>query len=231
MIRQKFFIAGILTALAVLGFGSAGLTAEAKLALGGPAPNFKLKSNEGKRVDLRRFRGKSTVILAFWLPDYAPVLEELEKLRSILKEKRFRDVRVLTITRGKNEKEKKDAIDAFKKHKLDFPILWDEDYKVSLAYEFYRPGFFVINKDGNLASTLMSSVAFQIRDMTFEEILEKIVAGEKVDILQFHPRAGVDPYGKMLGKRLPDFRLKDLDGVDQAPAFYRGFKKIVVVFW
>lgn len=218
-------------ALCALIFVVACARADAKIALGKKAPDFKLKRDGGGTVTLKEFTGKSVVVAAFWSPAFAPSLEELEKLRALLKKGRFASVRVIAITRGKDDREKDAAREAFKKHKLAFPILWDDKLDASKKFQINGTGFFIIDKKGNLASGRMPEVSAPIRDLTFEDVLGKVMNGGKVDVLQFVERMTAPPHSAMLNKPLVDFKLKDLGGQEQAPVFYKGFKKLVIVFF
>lgn len=55
--------------LAILGLGS---TARAELKVGDKAPDFTLSDQNGAAVHLADFRGKKTVVLAFYIRAFTP---------------------------------------------------------------------------------------------------------------------------------------------------------------
>ncbi|MEW6202328.1 MAG: TlpA disulfide reductase family protein, partial [bacterium] len=213
-------------------FSVPSFSAPSLLQLGKAAPPFTLKTDDGKKITPGNFKNRSVVILSFWIPEHTQSMEEIEKLQKILGSKKIRGVEVLTITRGNGKKEKEAARSAFDKRKIKFPILCDEDVSVSKDYDVFTfPAFYIIDRSGNLATALITNTTNKIRNFTFTEILEKITSGKTVDVLEFHPKINEPTLRQMLGKQLPDFKLKDLAGNTQSPIYYRGFKKLIIVFW
>jgi peroxiredoxin (alkyl hydroperoxide reductase subunit C) len=64
--RQVFFSALLLLELIVLSTGSQAAP-ERMLKPGDAAPDFVLRDQNGKQVSLRDFRGRKTVVLAFYV--------------------------------------------------------------------------------------------------------------------------------------------------------------------
>ncbi|MEW5946675.1 MAG: redoxin domain-containing protein [bacterium] len=222
------FLAAALTAPPL----SPGRTAEEPLRFGRPAPDFTLKTSGGKTVKLRNFRGKNTVVAAFWMPGYPQVIEELEKLQKILEGKKYRGVKVVAITRGKDSEEREKCSREFESRGLRFPILFDPDSSVTRRYEVTAlPSFYIVDRKGRLASAPARSATEKLRNHSFAGLLEKVESGAAVDVLEFQERLSRAEYVEMLGAPMPSFHGKDMSGVAQSPAFYAGFRRLIVVLW
>ncbi len=68
--RRRVVIAVVMAlsiaALAPAGFGQS-KSVPLKLKVGAMAPDFTLRDQDGKEIALRQFRGKKTVVLAFYI--------------------------------------------------------------------------------------------------------------------------------------------------------------------
>jgi len=87
--------------------------------LGRPAPDFKLRSLDGKEVQLADFRGQ-VVLLDFWATWCGPCREEMPKLNKLSKDFKNKGVVVLGIDAGEAEDIVRNFIRA---NKYEFPIL------------------------------------------------------------------------------------------------------------
>lgn len=97
--------------------------AEIKPIKGGQmAPNFYLENLNGKKVDLKQYRGK-IVFLNFWATWCGPCKEEMPSMEALYQKLKERNFVFLTISVDYDEKKKvKDFID---KHRYTFPVLID----------------------------------------------------------------------------------------------------------
>jgi thiol-disulfide isomerase/thioredoxin/outer membrane lipoprotein-sorting protein len=117
--------------------------------VGQPAPDFELKTLDGKTVRLRDFKGKKAVVLDFWATWCGPCLVGLPAVQQVA-EAAGDDVVFFAI----NKREDADTIKAFlKQHNFDPTVLLDTDNKVSDAYNaFSIPQSVFINKKGIVTS-------------------------------------------------------------------------------
>src|ERR1700709_2355698 len=111
------------------------------LRLGDIAPNFKAKTSQGE-IDFYEYLGTSWGILFSHPADYTPVCTtELGKTAALKDEFEKRNVKVLAL-----------SVDPVDKHlgwigdrnetqnvTVDFPIIADEDRKVSELFDFIHP--------------------------------------------------------------------------------------------
>jgi alkyl hydroperoxide reductase subunit AhpC len=111
------------------------------LRLGDKAPNFKAKTSIGE-IDFYEYLGNSWGILFSHPGDYTPVCTtELGRTAALKSEFDRRDVKVLALSVDPVDKHLdwlKD-IEETQQAKVSFPIIADEDRKVSTLYEFIHP--------------------------------------------------------------------------------------------
>lgn len=111
------------------------------LQLGDTAPNFKAETTEGP-IDFYEFLGNSWGILFSHPADYTPVCTtELGKTALLKDEFAKRDVKVLAVSVDPLEKHVgwKNDINETQNCSVDFPLIADEERKVSEAYGMIHP--------------------------------------------------------------------------------------------
>lgn len=111
------------------------------LRLGDKAPNFKAKTTIGE-IDFYEYLGDNWGILFSHPADYTPVCTtELGKTAALKDEFAKRGVKVLALSVDPVDKHLGwiNDINETQKVDVDFPIIGDEDRKVSTLYEFIHP--------------------------------------------------------------------------------------------
>jgi thiol-disulfide isomerase/thioredoxin len=113
----------------------------------GPAPNFTLKSLDGKNLKLSEMTG-NVVLINFWASWCGPCREEMPLLNALHKKYAPLGFTVL----GVNVEEDLDGAMGFLGHvPVDFPILLDNTNKVSKQYKVVAmPTTVVVDRDGNM---------------------------------------------------------------------------------
>jgi thiol-disulfide isomerase/thioredoxin len=113
----------------------------------GPAPNFTLKSLQGKNLKLSEMAG-NVVLINFWASWCGPCREEMPLLNDLHKKYEPLGFTVL----GVNVEEQLDGARGFLKHvPVDFPILLDNRNQVSKRYQVVAmPTTVVVDRDGNM---------------------------------------------------------------------------------
>jgi peroxiredoxin len=116
------------------------------------AIDFTLSDLNGNQTNLASLKGK-IVILEFWDTYCGWCLKSFEKLQSFYNNhKNDKDLLFLTINTNPASKEKRETINRFlEENKFKFPVLFDEDNKVTSLYKIYGiPQTLVIGKNGKV---------------------------------------------------------------------------------
>ena len=102
---------------------------------GSVAPDFRLRSDDGKTYSLGEYRGKKRVILYFYPEDDTPgCTKEACSFRDSLTRLNKEDIQVLGVSHNDiNDHSKFRA-----KYSLNFPLLSDPDNDVSRKYGVYK---------------------------------------------------------------------------------------------
>lgn len=111
------------------------------LRLGDVAPNFKAKTSEGE-IDFYDYLGNSWGVLFSHPADYTPVCTtELGKTAALKEEFAKRNVKVLALSVDSVESHKGwiNDINETQNVEVNFPIIADEDRKISEAYDMIHP--------------------------------------------------------------------------------------------
>ena len=111
------------------------------LRLGDTAPNFKAKTSQGE-IDFYEFLGNSWGVLFSHPADYTPVCTtELGKTASLKGEFEKRGVKVLALSVDPVDKHLGwiNDINETQNCNVEFPIIADDDRKVSSLYDFIHP--------------------------------------------------------------------------------------------
>jgi len=114
--------------------------------LSGAAPDFTLKSNQGKNIRLQDLRGE-VVMLNFWASWCGPCRQEMPLMEDIYKKYKKLGFTILAVNVDENSA---DADDFLQSVPVSFPVLYDNDSKVSELFEVdAMPTTVMIDKDGN----------------------------------------------------------------------------------
>ena len=111
------------------------------------APDFALKTLEGKTVRLSELRGKKVVLINFWATWCPPCRLEMPTMQKIYSEYKGRGFEILAIN---IEPDALQEIREFVKElRLTFPVLLDPDMKVTRKYRLIGlPISFLIDRQG-----------------------------------------------------------------------------------
>ncbi|OMP68283.1 redoxin domain-containing protein [Domibacillus epiphyticus] len=113
---------------------------------GEKAPDFTLKTIDGKEVNLSDYEGKK-VLINFWATWCPPCKAEMPHMQSFY-DGEPENVEILAV----NLEEKEAKVSEFvKQYELTFPILLDEEGSVGETYEVYTiPTTYLLNEDGTV---------------------------------------------------------------------------------
>ena len=109
--------------------------ASKEIKAGDKAPEFTLPSTEGRDISLKDYLGKKTVVLYFYPKDHTPgCTKEACDFRDLFRKFSSKDAVILGVSLDGPVSHRK----FIQKHDLPFPLLSDEDKKVSSAYGVYK---------------------------------------------------------------------------------------------
>jgi peroxiredoxin Q/BCP len=138
---------------------AAGLAPAAELAVGDPAPDFKLQASDGKTYTLSQFKGKKAVVLA-WFPKAFTSGCTIECKSLAANGDKLKKYEVEYFMASVDPLEGEQGNKAFaESEKADFPILGDPSKQTASAYGVLNAerGFanrwtFYVGKDGKIAA-------------------------------------------------------------------------------
>ncbi len=115
-------------------------------AIGGSAPDFTLKSKSGKNIKLSEHRG-DVVMINFWASWCGPCRQEMPALEQLYK--RYKDLGFVILGVNIDEDSNK-AISMLSKIPVSFPVLFDNDKKISDLYDVKAmPTTYLVDRNGN----------------------------------------------------------------------------------
>jgi peroxiredoxin len=116
------------------------------LGKGKEAPDFRLKTIEGREVSLSDYRGK-VVLINFWATWCPPCREEMPLFQRVYEKYKDRGFEILAISTDDYVEPVKKFV---KEYKLSFPILYDDKNVVGLYEVQGLPTSFLIDRDGKI---------------------------------------------------------------------------------
>lgn len=167
-VRQVFRVLSVcLFSLLMMGMGAG------PPQVGGPAPNFTLKSFEGRDVTLSALRGK-VVLLNFWATWCEPCKKEMPAIQTAYEQYKSHGLVVLAVNFG----ERSDNLAALVHHgQMTFPILLDPDLKVAEAYAVRSlPVTFFIDAKGMIRERIFGGT---LTNEGIGQTFEKMRVGQK----------------------------------------------------
>ena len=137
------------------------------ISVGEDAPDFTLRSDEGKSYSLSEYRGE-VVILIYWRTGQQRSLLALKDGSDILEEFRKKNLKVLSVISGSDNKD--DAGKVLKDKGIGYPLLIDYDRKLYGDYGIrVYPTTVLIDKEGKLAH------AVPTHPITYKRVLREYI--------------------------------------------------------
>lgn len=135
---------------------SAEINDDSGLEINQTAPDFKLKTLEGKEVKLSDYRGKK-VILNFWATWCPPCKAEIPHMEKYYKKQAKDDgVEILAVNLTKSDKDEEYIRDFVKSYEMTYPVLLDVDGEQQHQYEIITiPTTFFINQKGKIQKKII----------------------------------------------------------------------------
>lgn len=135
------------------------------LTVGVKAPDFELKTLDGKTVKLSHYKGKK-VMLNFWATWCPPCKAEMPDIETFYK-KAGNDVVILAV----NIDTSYDVKGFVEERDLTFPILLDDDNEVSKMYQVASiPTTYFIDQEGLISSKFMGPLQLEKMQTTIDSM-------------------------------------------------------------
>ena len=173
--------------------------AEGQLAIGQPAPDFKLTNVDGSVVSLSDFQGKvKALCVVFWCNHCPYVIKSEDRLIALVKDFRNKGVAVIAISSNDVVNYPQDGPARMKeqsaKKGYNFPYLYDEDQSVAQAFGakttphvFLFDGEMKLRYRGAIDDNTNDPAAVKVQFL--RKALEAVLAGkpESIDTVKTPP--------------------------------------------
>lgn len=118
-----------------------------EVRVGAPAPEFTLRTTDGRTVSLADYKGK-VVLVNIWATWCPPCRQEIPSMVNLSNEMKGKDFEILAVSI--DDRDLPNALLSFaQEYKMGFPILMDTDKQVAVAYKTTGvPESFLVDRDG-----------------------------------------------------------------------------------
>lgn len=131
------------------------------LERGSIAPNFSLKTLDGKQVDLKDYRGKK-IIVNFWATWCPPCREEMPEMERFYKDYKNQDVEILAVNLEYSEPNTEKVSKFVQEYKLSFPIPLDEKNTIGKQYRAVSiPTSYFIDEEGMVSTSHIGPMDYE----------------------------------------------------------------------
>jgi cytochrome c biogenesis protein CcmG, thiol:disulfide interchange protein DsbE len=144
----------IALALGLLAWFTVDIFREKVVVAGDTAPNFEIRTDDGRTLTRSNFGGK-LLVLHFWATWCPPCVTEFPSLSAFQKQFASQGVVVLGVSVDQNAKAYRDFL---KRMDLSFVTARDPDARISSNYgTFQFPETYIINQDGKVVEKIISN--------------------------------------------------------------------------
>ncbi|MEH6944614.1 TlpA disulfide reductase family protein [Bacillus sp. JJ722] len=131
------------------------------------APDFQLKTLEGKDVKLSDYRGQR-VMVNFWATWCPPCRAEMPDMVKFHKEK---DIVILAVNLTQTESRIQEVKDFVEEFNVTFPVLLDEEIKVATQYQIRPiPTSYMIDSKGIIQYKALGALNYEMMVQAFNKM-------------------------------------------------------------
>lgn len=195
------------------------------------APNITLKDLKGNSVAVKDFRGK-VVVLVFWAAGCDECMKQLRKVKTHIGKKRYKDVQFVFVSKIDKDADRDKAQKEIDGEKLRSVLLMDNDMAMVKAFGVQMvPSFFLIDRKGRVNTSGVILPDEKLRTKTFLELIDMVEGDKRIAACEFGPSDKGNPYLGLEGRPCPDVSAVDASGKKQANYFYKGFSRLLIIYW
>lgn len=137
-----------------------GQQATVGLEKGNLAPDFELRTVDGKAMKLSSLRGKK-VIVNFWATWCPPCRLEMPEMEKFYTKNKNEGIEILAVNLTKAEKSRADVPAFIEAYGITFPVLLDENSDVARLYKVSSiPASFIIDTQGVIREKIVGPMTY-----------------------------------------------------------------------
>jgi len=130
------------------------------LEKGNLAPDFELKTIEGKAIALSSLRGKK-LILNMWATWCPPCRQEMPDMEKFYTNHKIEGSEILAVNLTQAEKSRNDVPTFIKDYGITFPVIMDENGDVARLYKVSSiPATFIIDTQGVIREKIVGPMTY-----------------------------------------------------------------------
>jgi len=157
---KKTLLIGIIAVLAVIGFlffyGQNSGQRVKVIREGDRAPEFTLRSLEGRTASIASFRGK-VVMVHFWATWCPPCVEEIPTLEKLYRAHAGKDLEILAVS--VNDGGADEVRPFMQKNRLSLPVLLDPGQSAARSYGTFKfPETYLVDREGIVSRKIIGAV-------------------------------------------------------------------------
>lgn len=141
-----------------------GQQATVGLEKGNLAPDFELRSVDGKAMKLSSLRGKK-VIVNFWATWCPPCRLEMPEMEKFYTKNKNEGIEILAVNLTKAEKSRADVPAFIEAYGITFPVLLDENSDAARLYGVSSiPASFIIDTQGVIQQKIVGPMTYEVME-------------------------------------------------------------------
>ncbi len=136
------------------------------------APAFSLQTLDGKRLELKEFRGR-LILLNFWATFCTPCRTEMPSMERLWQKFKNRGLVIIAISVDRGGKKRVEKF--VEEVGVTFPVVLDPEGKVRRKYEIFAlPTSYIIGRDGKFLGKIVGERKWD--DPQFMQFFEKLLS-------------------------------------------------------
>lgn len=200
------------------------------LKLHGLPPNLDLVDEMGNTLTNVDFKGK-TYIIAFWSDQCDLCLTEMKAISDEIAAKKY-DIPLIAVSPGQDGPSKKKEATILRDKGINAIATFDRQFMTTMGYQLNGvPYFGLVDKKNRLQAAGRLLTHGKMKTLTFLDMINMVAKGEDVPVCEYAPYEPAEQYKELIGKEATVLTGETLDGKTDSTLYYKGFSKVLAVFW